>query len=177
MVNNISYQNSPYSGSLWVINLWIANGVSFMMQVRRFIKYFFGIVGLTIAMICVLPIIPIFWLFLVYINSKTRKFNYKYLDFIISNETDYKVTKALQVKVKSIIANYNNMGNTLSRIWIFKGMGKQFLILSNSFQNLSNKIDKTFWEYDNIPKESNEFHLISEKTLWEKRTNAYEYWI
>lgn len=112
-----------------------------------------------------------------YLNLKADILNSKELNIIIATADDYSTFKSFQLEIKSLIATHNNIGTNLNQVWIFKGIGKQFLLLRNSFENFSMQIDIKSSEFDNVLQESNGFHLISENTLWEKRTKAYQYWI
>jgi hypothetical protein len=160
--------------------LWTSQLLLFMVKVRQKINYFFGVVGLLaftlIATIVILPFIPILWFILKYANKRLDKYNIN-SEISISDATVYKSLKQSQTKLVSAIERNNDLGIRFSKFLLFRGIGNQFLILGNSMLKVSKMIDRAVSQFDNVPMESNGFELVSENTLWENRTKAYQYWV
>jgi hypothetical protein len=156
--------------------LWTSQLLLFMVRVRQKINYFFGVVGLLFATIAILPFIPVSWLILKLANGRLNKFNPNG-KIVINDATEYKALKLSRENLQSAIKGYSDLGIRLSKFLLFRGVGSQFSLLGNSLSNVSKMIDRAVSQYDNVPTDSNGFELVSENTLWENRTKAYQYWV
>ncbi len=172
MFNVSSYQSVSDLG----VVLRTSQLLFIMVWIRQKINYLFGVFGVLVATIIILPFIPVLW-FVVYLtNRRINKYNLD-SEISISDATGYKSIKQSQSKLVFAIEGCKDLGLKFSKFFLFRGIGNQLLILNTSLSKISKMIDIALSKLDNVPKGSNGFELVSENTLWENRTKAYQYWV